>query len=127
MDSNLENIQTIRHLIDAERYEEAYTLLKQTNHPQVPALEKKLRAQLETSGAFGTAAVVIPAIYCKVLVGTVLGGILTGLLYRIGIDQTPSLLACFIIGVAIGMTFTPAYKISPVYLTYSKNKYKRRW
>ncbi len=37
------NIQTIRRLIRAQRYEEAYYLLKQTNHPQVPALEAKLK------------------------------------------------------------------------------------
>lgn len=127
MKPDLENIQTIRHLINAQRYEEAYALLKQTNHPQVPALEKKLRRLLETSGAFGTATVVIPAIYCKVLVGAVLGGILTGVLYRAGIEQHPTLMACFIVGLAVGMTFTPAVKSAPVLLTYSKNRHKRHW
>lgn len=43
MDHDFRAIQTIRRLTQAKRYQEAYDLLKETNHPQVPALETRLR------------------------------------------------------------------------------------
>jgi hypothetical protein len=43
---DLEGIQTIRHLVRAGRYKEAHVLLKQVNHPQVPALEAQISALL---------------------------------------------------------------------------------
>jgi len=43
MDDDFRAIQSVRRLIRAKRYHEAYQLLKETNHPQVPALEAQLK------------------------------------------------------------------------------------
>ena len=44
MDRDFYQIQMVRRMIDAELYYDAYQMLKQTNHPQVPHLEARLAA-----------------------------------------------------------------------------------
>jgi hypothetical protein len=44
MDNDIYQIQMVRRMIEAELYYDAYRMLKETNHPQVPHLEAKLAA-----------------------------------------------------------------------------------
>lgn len=112
MNNDLENIQTIRHLIAAGRHEEAYGLLKQTNHPQVPALEKRLQAIFASRQA--SERHILPTLLCKLLVGLFMGGLATSLLYHFGIEHSLVLIACFLCGFTGGIITTPAYRAACV-------------
>ncbi|GAB4508659.1 MAG: hypothetical protein OHK0046_01720 [Anaerolineae bacterium] len=101
VDRNFTTIQTVRRLIRAQRYDEAYILLKETNHPQVPALETKLRALLAANNPPLPSARLITA--CSLRIGCMVGLLLALPLRAIGVIDLPTLSICFALGFFLGV------------------------
>lgn len=102
MDQNFRRIQTIRRLIRVGRYNEAYILLKETNHPQVPALERRLshfREQCEMESL--PTLPVMPR--CTLVTGGVVGVVLALIFRAAPINELFMTSAGFGLGFLIGI------------------------
>lgn len=101
MDQDFRTIQRIRRLMRAGRYDEARILLKETNHPQVPALEAQLYALQE---ADHPAEARPPIISRRTLtLGALAGAAIVALLLIAGLRDIPLLLICFGVAGIMGM------------------------
>ena len=125
MTSNTWNILAIRKLIQNERYIEALTLMRQTNHPQIPALERQLMALLEAQ---------TPPIPQRMLmlwrgvIGLMVAGLLINLIYHAGYTAGIGLFAAGLLGFVGGVYAIrlPAIKDDPTPLNYAPPR-QTRW
>lgn len=101
MDRDFRHIQMVRRLVRAGRYNEARVIMKETNHPQIPALEKQV-SRLEESEIQND---VCPPIITRM---SLMFGISIGLFFVImgmgaGTRNLPFLAVCFVLGFGFGV------------------------
>lgn len=99
MDRNFQYIQRVRRLVRDGRYDEARSIMKETNHPQIPALEKRMNLLV----LMDTPTVESPRIVTKLSlsIGIGFGAFFALMALSMSVRNIPFLLICF--GLAFGM------------------------
>lgn len=100
MDRDFRHIQRVRRLVRDGRYNEARLIMKETNHPQIPALEKKVNQLAEIDSLEEPTRIFTRF---SVLVGGIVGVISLTLSYGTGVRNIPLLAVFFLIGFGFGV------------------------
>ena len=101
MDRDFRYIQMVRRLVRDGRYAEARLIMKETNHPQIPALEARVDKLLTAEARDESSPPIITR--ASVLLGTTIGVLLLAINVLVGTYYLPFLVICFLIGFCFGL------------------------
>jgi len=107
MDRNFRHIQMVRRLVSAGRYNEARVIMKETNHPQIPALERRVNRLTEANAPKEQPHQIVTK--GSVTLGTIAGVVLVLMNLMTGTRYLPFLIICFVLGFGFGMIL-PEYE-----------------